>query len=40
MPTDAKPLFRIDALRTKLAAFTLPTAIATVKSTATDDRGA
>jgi hypothetical protein len=31
MPTDAKPLFRIDALRTKLAAFTLPTAIAAVR---------
>ncbi len=26
MPTDAKPLFRADALRTRLAAFALPAA--------------
>jgi hypothetical protein len=31
MPTDAKPLFRIDALRTKLAAFSPPTTIAAVR---------
>ena len=28
MPTDPKPLFRPDALRPKLAVFTLPTAAA------------
>jgi hypothetical protein len=28
MPTDPKPLFRPDALRPKLAAFTLPPSVA------------
>ena len=33
MPTDAKPLFRADALRPKLNAFALPSAAANAKST-------
>src|SRR5260370_30164800 len=36
MPTDAKPLFRPDALRTKLAAFTFPTASASARPKLTD----
>src|ERR1051326_941984 len=31
MPTDAKPLFRRDALRSKLAAFSLPTMAAAAR---------
>jgi type I restriction-modification system DNA methylase subunit len=31
MPTEAKPLFRLDALRTKLAAFVLPSTSASVQ---------
>src|ERR1700694_1104253 len=31
MPTDAKPLFRLDALRHRLAAFNLPTSSASAR---------
>src|SRR2546421_1643854 len=31
MPTDAKPLFRLDALRNRLAAFNLPTTSVSVR---------
>jgi hypothetical protein len=33
MPTDAKPLFRLDALRSRLAAFNLPTSSASARPT-------
>jgi hypothetical protein len=31
LPVEAKPLFRLDALRTKLAAFTLPATAASAQ---------